>query len=73
MFTGISRKGNCVHKGCQKKRHAKGLCRSHYEKLHYSKWREARKLRERPIERSIERTIDYDDYWLWVKKELGLK
>lgn len=72
MFEGISRQGSCVHIGCERKRHAKGLCRSHYEALHYSRWRENRKLRERELSVSENKAIDYDDFWLWVKKELNI-
>lgn len=72
MFEGISRKGECVHIGCGRKRHAKGLCRSHYEKLHYSRWAENRRLRERPLSVAEDRKIDLDDYWEWVKKELKI-
>lgn len=73
MFEGITRKGVCVHINCEKNRHAKGLCRSHYEKLHYPKWNQARKLRELPLRRFEEEPIDIDDYWQWVKQELGIR
>lgn len=79
-FQGITRKGPCVNLECDKPRHAKGLCRSHYEQLMYPNWGPKRNLRRRRKGRVSEPTlkelnyvpIDYDDYWAWVKKELGL-
>lgn len=79
-FTGITRKGPCVNLDCDKPRHAKGLCRSHYEQLMYPNWAAKRNPLRRRTKRVSEPTpkelnytpIDYDDFWLWVKKELGL-
>jgi hypothetical protein len=62
----------CVNLQCEKPQHAKQLCRSHYEALHYHKWKAARNLRERPLRRSELVEFDMDDYWAWVKQELGL-
>lgn len=79
-FTGITTKGPCVNLDCDKPRHAKGLCRRHYEQLMYPNWAAKRNPLRRRTKRVSEPTpkelnytpIDYDDFWLWVKKELGL-
>ncbi len=62
----------CVNLQCDKPQHAKSLCRSHYEALHYNRWKQARRLRERELRASENSAIDPDDFWEWVKVELKI-
>jgi len=59
----------CEKDGCGKPHKAKGLCANH----HTTYRQKARREENKKVKAIYARDIDFDDYWLFVKKELGIK
>lgn len=80
MPTGIPDPGICEVEDCNEKRRARKRCKRHYKQLLYAERRDIMREKMRAYyrrthemtDRNPVMTIDYDDYWAWVKKELGL-
>jgi hypothetical protein len=56
---------------CEDRHHAKGLCHAHYNQQ-YPKVYMGRRPSARVNYVVKQDKIDYEDYWLWVKKELNI-
>ena len=55
----------CLTEGCENLVRKRGMCGYHYYQLY------TRTLRDE-IAKKKAAEFDIDDYWLWVKKEVGI-
>jgi hypothetical protein len=67
----------CSVEDCSKKVFGRGMCSQHYFRVKRAEQAfidgpKDRKRRTDSLE-EIENNIDYEDYWQFVKKELGIK
>lgn len=60
----------CKHRACSRQEYRRGICQPHYRQM--MGLRPVFK-KEKPLTQKELNGIDLDDFWNWVKIELGLE